>query len=198
MHNTDQKATVIWPGPEMRQTLCACPRVFWWLCLHFWCLLRFRAGAQKLAQKWCALPGSLEYSFTPSRALFFATKTLSKNDQKIRDLELDQSTVAKWSNSAYEVERNQEEEKEIHELTIEKQNELMWQKKAGNNNVHWNCTVILPGILITVLWQKLILWWSKFWLGQTGPDSANKIPSDRRCRPKSQWSDFSMKTTWFC
>ena len=56
-----------------------------------------------LAQKWCALPGSLEYSFTPSRALFFATKTLSKNDQKIRDLELDQITVAKWSNSAYEV-----------------------------------------------------------------------------------------------
>ena len=103
MHNMDQKATVIWPGPEMRQILCACPRVFWWFCLHFWCLLRFRAGAQKLAQKWCALPGSLEYSFTPSRALFFATKTLSKNDQKIRDLELDQITVAKWSNSTNEV-----------------------------------------------------------------------------------------------
>ena len=28
MHNMDQKATVIWPGPEMRQILCACPRVF--------------------------------------------------------------------------------------------------------------------------------------------------------------------------
>ena len=28
MHNMDQKATVIWPGPEMRQILGACPRVF--------------------------------------------------------------------------------------------------------------------------------------------------------------------------
>ena len=28
LHNMDQKATVIWPGPEMRQILCACPRVF--------------------------------------------------------------------------------------------------------------------------------------------------------------------------
>ena len=28
MHNMDQKATVIWPGPQMRQILCACPRVF--------------------------------------------------------------------------------------------------------------------------------------------------------------------------
>ena len=102
MHNMDQKATVIWPGPEMRQILCACPRVFWWFCLHFWWLLRFRAGAQKLAQKWCALPGSLKYSFTPSRALIFANKILSKNDQKICDFEPGQITVAKWSNYAYE------------------------------------------------------------------------------------------------
>ena len=63
---------------------------------------------------------------------------------------------------------------------------LMHLNEAGDNNVHLNGTVILTGFFTIDLFEKLILWCSKFCRSRAGPSGADKMPSYRRCGPKSK------------